>query len=1067
MNKRTAVLFQVVTMLAASLALPSVLCAQLTRGYVSGTVTDPSGAVVAGARVTITNKATNIQQESSTNELGVYRFVALEPGTYAVAFSAQGFETRKVENIQVGAHQEVVINQALKVGAEATIVEVTDRPPGVELAKTTATIDRKLDASLVVSIPTTGAVRDVTRLALLAPTVNRAPGSNQFAANGQRARNNNFLIDGTDNNDLSVTLDNARIIPEAVAEFQVQTTAYSAEYGRNSGAQVSVITKSGSNLFHGEGWDYYRANWMEPVNLLNKRAGLKETPRFVHNQGGGSMGGPIKENRTFFFGLFEANRRREAPDARNATSANIPTPVGYAALATVPLNAGQSTQSRQAVLDALKFLPDIHSQVGLYDNIRNVSINGVPIQIGSIRIPLANPYNFSYTQGRVDHRLTEKDSMSYRLHLDKRDEPNVVSNLRFGPKWAGSQAIFSQNHAVSHIRTFNPNFINEFRGAYIRRNLDFPENDPVSPTVAIASDFTIGGAANFPQGRIANTYQFQNVATAFKGRHAFKMGLDLRRNQLYNRAAFDSKGTWTFNSLADFINNRAFSLDQAVNESTFDARQTNQFYFIQDDFKATKDLTFNFGLRYEYSGVPFGFFGADRPEVLAVGVPGPVRADTSNWAPRFGFAYSPSSSSGFLGKLLGEGQTVFRGGFGVGYDVLFYNILTVNASNYPRVVTSRTEQPDTINLFPTLAPKRTTVPPLDPTATFVNSPTDTQNPATHFWSFSIQRQFKSNYVFEVAYTGNRSYHQIRQGQTNPGLLSQAQAEAVITGGTIPGLLARRVNPAWGPRVTIEATALGEYHGTFVRLDKRMSNGLVFGANYTWSANFSDNDESLGVAAITNSSPQVPQDYSNYRNEWSRSVFDRPHRLVVHYSYEIPWMTSGLPALRHAFGGWQISGFTEYQSGQPFTIRTGVDSGGSGTTAPFRPNYNAAGTFSRDVVEGNLRTFSTPVNGTGIVITPLTAGGLPLSNSMPGGGNLGRNTFRGPGLANWNFSLAKTISLSERWKLQIRNDFINMWNHRNFQNPEARMNNTAFGANTADLVAGVGGRTMLLGAKLRF
>jgi hypothetical protein len=1033
----------------------------------SGTVTDPSGAVIATAKVTVTNKATNIRRESSTNELGVYRFVALEPGTYAVAFSAQGFETLKVEDIQVGTHQGVVINQALKLGAETTVVEVAGRPPGVELAKTTASIDRKLDGDLVGIIPTTGAIRDITRLALLAPTVNRAPGSNEFAANGQRARNNNFLLDGTDNNDLSVTLSNARTIPEAVAEFHIQTTAYSAEYGRNSGAQVSVITKSGSNRFHGEGWEYYRANWMEPVSLLNKRAGLSETPRFVHNQGGGSVGGPIKHDRTFFFGLFEVNRRREAPDARNATSANIPTPTGYAALATVPLDAGQSAQSRQGVLDALKFLPEVHSQVTRYDNITNVTINNVPIQVGSMRIPLANPYNFSYTLGRVDHRLTEKDQLSYRLQLDKRDEPNVTSNLRFGPKWAASQAIFSQNHALSHTRTFNPNFLNEFRGAYIRRNLDFPENDPVSPTVAIASDFTIGGLANFPQGRIANTYQFQNVATAFKGRHSFKMGLDLRRNQLYNRAAFDSKGTWTFNSLADFINNRAFSLAQAVNESTFDARQTNQFYFFQDDFKATKDLTFNLGLRYEYSGAPFGFFGADLPEVLAVGVPGPVKADTSNWAPRFGFAYSPSSSSGFLGKLLGEGQTVFRGGFGVGYDVLFYNILTVNASNYPRVVTSNTNQPDTINLFPTLAPKRTTVPPLDPLATFVNSPSDMQNPATHFWSFSVQRQFKSNYIFEVAYTGNRSYHQIRQGQLNPGLLTQAQAQTVIAGGTIPGLQARRVNPAWGQRVSIEATALGEYHGAFVRLDKRMSNGLVFGANYTWSGNWSDNDESLGVADITNSSPQVPQDYFNYRNEWSRSVFDRPHRLAVHYSYEIPWTTAGGAALRHIFGGWQMSGFTEYQSGQPFTIRTGVDSGGSGTTAPFRPNYNAAGTFSRDVVEGDLRTFSTPIKGTGIVVTPLTSGGLPLSNSMAGGGNLGRNTFRGPGLANWNFSLAKNISLSERLKLQFSLGLIDTWNHRNFQNPEARMNNTAFGANTANLVPGVGGRTMLLGAKIKF
>jgi outer membrane receptor protein involved in Fe transport len=1043
-------------LLIALLFLPARVSAQLTRGYVSGTVSDPTGAVVVGVHVVLKNRDTNLQQETTSNEVGVYRFVAVEPGFYSLEYTAQGFERLKVENVQVGTSKEVVLNQSLNLGAETIVVEVVETTAGVELAKGTATIDRKLDGDFVQNVAITAADRDVTRLALLAPTVNRAPGSNEFSANGQRARNNNFLLDGTDNNDLTVTLDNNRIIPEGVAEFQVQTTAYSAEYGRNSGAQVSVITKSGTNQFHGEAWDYYRGNWMEPVALLNKRAGFTETPRYVHNQGGGSFGGPLKKDRTFFFGLFEVNRRREAPDARNSTSANIPTPAGYAALQTVPLGTGQPAESRQAVLDALNFLPGIHGQVRNYTNLSNVNINGVPVQVGTINIPLANPYNFSYTQGRVDHRLTKKDSLSYRLQLDKRDEPNVQSNLRFGPLWAGSQTIFGQNHAVSHIRSFNARLFNEFRFAYIRRNLNFPENDPVSPTTNVGSDFVIGGLSNFPQARISNTFQFQNVATYLKGRHSFKMGLDVRRNQLFNLSAFDSKGTWTFNSLADFLNNRAFSLAQAVNEATFDARQTNQFYFFQDDIKVTKNFTLNLGVRYEYSDVPFGFFGAASPEVAAVGVPLPVRADKNNWAPRLGFAYSP-----------GGGQTVIRGGFGMGYDVLFYNILAANASNYPRVVTSLTNQPATNNLFPTLAPKETTVPPLNPLATFVNSPTDTQNPTTHFWSLSVQRQFKTNYIFEVAYTGNRSYHQIRQGQGNPGILTAAQAQTVIAGGSIASLQDRRVNPAWGNRVLIESTALGEYHGMFVRLDKKFSRGLVFGANYTWSANLSDNDESLGVTDIVLSSPQVPQNYFDYRNEWSRSVFDRPHRFVIHYSYEIPWITSGPSALRHVFGGWRMSGFTEYQSGQPFTIRTNVDSGGSGTTAPWRPNYNASGTFANDPVEGNLRTFSTPINGTGIVMSPLTSGGLPLANSMAGGGNLGRNTFRGPGLANWNFSLAKTISLSERLKLQFRSDFIDLWNHRNFQNPEARMNNSAFGSNTAALVSGVGGRTMLLGAKIRF
>jgi hypothetical protein len=447
-----------------------------------------------------------------------------------------------------------------------------------------------------------------------------------------------------------------------------------------------------------------------------------------------------------------------------------------------------------------------------------------------------------------------------------------------------------------------------------------------------------------------------------------------------------------------------------------------------------------------------------------------VRPDRNNWAPRSGFAYSPGAKDGWKRKLFGDGQTVFRGGYGLGYDVLFYNILTVNASNYPRVVVSLTNQPETINLYPRLAPKQTTVPPLDPLATFVNSPTDLQNPTTHFYSFSIQRQFQEHYLFELGYSGSRSYHQIRQGNTNPGILTAAQAQTVAStqnANSIPGLQARRLNPAWGSRVSIESTAIGNYNAMFARFDRRFSRGLLLGANYTWSANLADNDESLGVADITNSSSQVPQDFFNYRADYGRSVFDRPHRFVVHYNYEIPWFSKGAAnsaLLRHVFKGWQITGFSEWQSGQPFTIRTGVDSGGTGTTGPFRPNVNPGGKFLNDPVEGNLRTFTMPVDGTGLLVSPLTTGGIPLGNSMYKGGNLGKNTFRGPAFTQWNFSLLKTVNISERWRVQLRSDWINLWNHRNFQNPNIFMNNLSrFGTNTAD----PGGRSMLLSAKIRF
>src|SRR5262245_19762495 len=316
---------------------------------------------------------------------------------------------------------------------------------------------------------------------------------------------------------------------------------------------------------------------------------------------------------------------------------------------------------------------------------------------------------------------------------------------------------------------------------------------------------------------------------------------------------------------------------------------------------------------------------------------------------------------------------------------------------------------------------------------------------------------------------------LRQSQVNRGILTAAQAAQVIATGN-PNVAMQRLNPAWGPRPILESGAKGEYHAGYVKFDKRMSKGLLVGANYTWSVNMSDADETQTVLdsttgpGLTPSSPQIPEDFFNFRKEWSRSAFDRPHRFVVHYVYEIPWFSSSPTALRHVFGGWQISGFTEAQSGQPFTITTGVDAAGvlglASPTFPARPNYNPNGVITRDPVTGDLRTFSTPINGTGIVVTPLGTNGLPLANSVPGGGNLGRNTFRGPSFQNWNFSVMKKITFKEDWQLQLRSDFFNVWNHNNFANPVANMSSPAFG-NNISTGFWTDARLITLSAKIRF
>jgi hypothetical protein len=687
----------------------------------------------------------------------------------------------------------------------------------------------------------------------------------------------------------------------------------------------------------------------------------------------------------------------------------------------------------------------------------------VPIETGQVNLPLSQPNNIWNFIIRGDHRLREGDNLTLRYSYNKPFTVNNASNTQFGSLFAGNTSTLDQNAAISETHILTPTLLNEFRASYIRRNLQFPENDPTTPTTTITGLFTIGGANNFPQGRVQNSYQYSDILSWQKGRHAMKFGADIRRVQLFNIAAFDSKGTFTFNSLEDYLNNSAATFVQALQTATFDARQTQQFYFAQDDLRVTPNLTLNLGLRYELSGVPFGFFGATDPQSLGALVPGPVKKDTNNIAPAIGFAYSPRVEDGFFGKLFGGGKTSFRGGYRISYDILFYNILTVNGSNFPRVVVGR--QDSAIDVFPNLTPV-TGAPVFSATATYVNTPEDAATPYAEIYSFSIQREMYRDFVVEVGYTGSRGINGINQLQANPAILTAAQAATVQQTGnpnSIPTVAQRRLFPQFGSRTLIATTAQSSYNAGFLSVNKRLSHGLQFGLAYTYSKNISNNDESLGVAAITGGSPQIPQDFNNYGAEKGVSAFDRTHRFVVNYIYEIPWFKSSwaqAPVVKQVFTGWQFSGVTAFQSGQPFTILTGVDSNGNGANGD-RPNFNPAGVFTKDPLTGNLRTFTTSkVNG--MFLAPLGSNGLPLQNGL-GNGNLGRNTLRAPGFWNNDLSLQKRVVILEGHSLILRADLFNALNQDNYGIPVNSLSSNIFGQNTNNW----GNRSMLLGIKYSF
>ena len=1036
--------------LIVAVLLPAAVFAQMTRGSIAGTVRDSSGAIVPGVTVTVTNVATNAIQSVVSDAQGFYRAPALEPGTYTVITELAGFRRVEQREVVVRSSLETPLDFSMEPAGVGETVQVTAEPATAGLNKTNPTIANTISARAIEDLPLPGG-RNINNLILTVPNAQSTTGQGTYAINGNRPRNNNYMVDGSDNNDISVTISTSQIVPEAVAEFQVMQNPYSVEFGRNSGGQINVITKSGSNRFAGDFFDYYQASGLNSRTNIEKASKLDTPPKLIRHQLGGDLGGPLLRNRLFFFGLYQRDSQRPATRP-SGTSVTIPTQAGFAALQSVPLGGGQSAASRQAVLQQIGFLSEVLAGNPVFRNLNSTLVNGVAIETGQTNLPIIDPSLYHTWLGRGDYRPWSNDNFTVRYSLNDRRDDGIAAT-GFGSRFMANQDLLDTNLAVSNAHIFGPSLLNEFRFSLVRRDLAFPENDPNSPTATITGLFQIGGASNFPQGRLTNAYQFSNTFTWNASRHALKFGADVRYNDVDNQAAFNSKGTFTFNNLQDYMNNRAQTVLQALQTSSWQAQQWQSFFFAQDDFRVTSDLTVNLGLRYEISGVPFGMFGATDQESLAALVPGLVEKDTNNWAPRAGFAWSPRSQNAFLG----DGKTVLRGGYGIGYDVLFYNLLTVNASNYPRVVTLN--ETNVVGLYPNKLTGSAS-PIFNPLAGWVNSAQDTESPESRFYSLTLQREV-GNYLFEVGYSGSRGAKGINQIEMNPAILTAEQAATVRAGGSIPSASARRVHPQFGSRVLIPAytgpgdndvEAKSKYNAVFVSANRRLSRGLMVNTSYTWSKWESNNDASLGEGG-TDASSQRPQSMFDYGAEWGPSNFDRPHRLAVSYIYEIPGPRTGI--LGQIAGGWQLSGVTSGQSGRPFTIFTGVDSNGDTNTGSDRPDINASGAFTWD---NDHKTFT----NNGRYSVPLGSNNLPLVNSL-GNGSAPRNSERGAPFWNTDLALMKRFDLPGAVRFTVRVDAFNLFNQDNYGVPVINMTSPNFGKNTNNF----GRRIVQLGGKFTF
>jgi len=1061
---------------------------QATTGTISGTVQDVQGGMVAGATVTVRNLDTNLKRSLVTESDGRFRFPGLAIGPYELTVEHTGFAGYLRGPITLLLNQDAVVNPALQVAAATEKVTVTEDAP--LLNTTSPEVGVRFDERRLTDLPTLpppggGGFRDVFAFALGAPGVSQLNSGNEvfatgtnFSVNGTRPRGNNFMIDGQDSNNPSVTgRQQVMNNPEIVQEFRLITNQFSAEYGRAAGSVVNLVTKSGTNDLHGSAFWFHNDNTLNSCSNLDKRAGLTD-PRFcsslsggregapfrIENQFGGTLGGPIWRNRTFFFGSLQ--RWTDHLLGSGTSISGVPTDAGKALLQS-------SVGSRPQIAALLQFVPGAATQgthssgnptfaAYCIDGGTLPSCSGgtrLDVPTGTITGSTASFFNNWQASGRLDHTFNTQHSMGGRyLFSDSEQGGTGQANP---PGLTTQNVARTQAMSVFLTSSFTPRVLNEFRVSWQRLATVTSATDPSSETIpsieipelgltgfaGSASRTAIGLAANLPFSGFNNTYQAQETIAWTRGALALKLGLDFRRVDLKNFFFPFSRGRLTYPtsqaglglpagtvSIQDFINDVAATAD--INK-VLPGGQTFQyflwydyFFFAQDTWQVHPTLSLSLGLRYETPGNAMASLFPINDAIRATNggnavfllSPRPKR-DLNNFQPRFGFSWNPrSGDASWLRFLTGGDRFVVRGGYARTNDYQFITMAQNVANSFPFVVA--VSSPRLVNAFttlPTLNPNLS-----DPAALNLLTRTvldaNFRAPVADQFSLEIQRELDANAVFRVGYVGTKGTGLFQTVDGNPATRCAAP----------PGC--PRVNPNAGV-IRIRANAASSiYHSLQLSMDRRFKGGFATGAHYTWSSfidTMSDifNPSDRGEVAIA-------QDSFNPRADRARSTYDRPHRFSVNAVYELPFYRSQAGALGRFLGGWQVGGFLTLQSGTPFGALNGSDPAGvlSGIAGligdAVRPNLNTTLPIGRMTIK-ELRN----------------AGGASLFSTITAVqriGNLGRNVLRADGIGNVDLSVSKSTRLfAKGHRLQFRADFFNLTNTRNYGIPEARITNPGF------------------------
>jgi len=1049
--------------------------AQRTTGTLRGQVLDPQGSTISGAKITATNQDTAVSIDTTTTSVGTYSFPSLVPGRYLVAVEASGFKKFVKKDVVVVADQDNLADAKLELGSAGETIEVVAGAVAVQTTDSTLTND--FDAKDVSGLPQAGGTLNGSplNLAVLAPNVVAQPGGVTGvggSVGGTRPRDNNFVVDGVDDNNLGVTGNNSTVIPDAVAEFALKTNQFSAEYGHSAGGQFLLVTKTGTNNWHGTGEWYNQNKNYNSIDQLTKQAinggTISGQPDFDNNRFGGTLGGPIKKDKLFVFGAYEYTTLH---GAGTPTPLLAPTAAGLTALQAMAANPNVSQ-----ILSTFPVAPN--------NDAGTVSVNGTDVPIGNLTIisPVFQrehdvQFNTDYTWGR--HQIGARFLFNQEKFILPANSTQAIFNQ--------DEPIHNRKIAVTDAWSISNRVLNDLRIQYSYFSLGLLNHCPTSPCQNDVTFDDLGDNTFGPtdvQNQKQSSYQILDTLTWTRGKHTFKFGGQYT-HFIYPQSFLPrSNGDYWYTTLEGFVNdqvpdNQGRTL-RGAGTGSFLGTQSLFAGFVQDDFKVTPRLTVNLGLRYEYWTNPVGSNNqalnaiSSVPGVINFGKP---KTDYNNIGPRVGFAYDP----------FGNGKWAIRGGAGITYDVKFQNFASITLP--PQLQSEMDENSAcTLNPAPSWCPAflagggvggagtsnflaggglpATYIPPADQasaralTTAFVD---DTVMPKIMTWTLGVQHELYHNAMVEVRYLGTRGLElpvQFRRNRESgfdagltalPEFFRAADVPATVTA-TDPNVLPwnsfnSNIYAPFGFTANVTADPpLGKsiYHAASVSFTQRSRMGLTFNANYTY-ADTEDNSTNEFFTSLLN--PRRGQDTNRLNEDFAKSDLYVRNKFALSWVYDVPKTHFESRFAKALLNGYQIGSTFLAQTGQPVTLQSGSDANRNGDTAGDRVVLNPFGTSLQGGISaltnvcapvGGGATFISDDCGTGTVFGYLAtngAGGDTNAKFVDAGRgvrtNVGRNSFLSPGFNVLNLAVGKKINFTEGKFLQVKAEVYNVLNHPNF------------------------------------